>query len=448
MAKEHQQTRCILHTCKWQKLVGKRACSHATQSFHASPRTLATKDPYKVLGVNKSASTAEIKKAYYGLAKKYHPDTNKDAGSKDKFADAQSAYEILSDTQKRAAYDQFGAAAFDQGGAGPSPGDPFSGGNPFAGGGGFHGFGSAGFGAGINLDDLLNSFGGGQGRSRRGRGSSQMFYDVRGEDIEVTVNISFMEAAKGTSKTIDIAPKEKCGTCSGKGRKPGATKSKCQSCNGTGERVFQTGGFQVAATCDTCSGEGSTYPKNSACPSCNGHGVVRSPKSVRIDIPGGVEDNMRLLLQGEGHAAETGRVPDGHVRETPGDLYVRVRVAEDALFGRSGSNVLYTATVPLTTALLGGRMMIPTLDGEKEIRLKMGTSTGDKQTLNGHGMKRPGQRGHGNLVVEFKVAMPKHLSANERTIIEMLAQEMGDKSAHRIMNLGSDSAATTPSSSS
>ena len=198
-----------------------------TQAFHATPRSLAVSDPYKTLGVGKSASAGEIKKAYYGLAKKFHPDTNKDPTAKDKFGEIQSAYEILSDPKKKEQYDQFGAAGFDPNGE-PQPGggNPFGGGHPFS---GFGGFGSqGGFGANINFDDLFSAFSGAAGGNpfggaaggRRGRNPFQQEIMV-GENIEVQASISFMEAAKGTSKTISIHPMVSCNTCSGSGSKPG-----------------------------------------------------------------------------------------------------------------------------------------------------------------------------------------------------------------------------------
>jgi molecular chaperone DnaJ len=406
-----------------------------------------TKDPYRVLGVNKGSSAADIKKAYYGLAKKYHPDTNKDPTAKDKFAEAQSAYELLTDPQKKAAWDQFGAAAFDQGagpGPGPGPGaggDPFGGaGNPFGGAGGF---GGAGFGADFNFEDLFRGFTGGGRRARSGRGNPFVQEEILvGESIEVQTTISFMEAAKGTSKTINITPLTTCKTCSGNGLKPGTKRSECKSCGGTGTRVhFMSGGFQMASTCGTCGGQGVTIPKGGECKTCSGNGVVRERKSITVDIPGGIEDGMRLRLDREGDAPATGTAANPEARSQPGDLYVLIRVATDPKFGRSGSDVLYTATIPLTTAMLGGEVKIPTLDGSVNVKVATGTGTGDKITLGGMGMKKLQGRksGSGDLKVEFKVQMPKYLSANQRTIIEMLADEMGDKTAKRIMNVGRSS---------
>lgn len=193
----------------------------------------------------------------------------------------------------------------------------------------------------------------------------------------------------------------------------------------------------MASTCGACGGQGLTIPKGGACGQCSGNGAVRERKPVTVDIPGGIEDGMRLRLDREGDAAKTGNAPNPEARSIPGDLYVLVKVAPDPRFSRSGSDVLYTATIPLTTAILGGEVKIPTLDKSVNVKVATGTGTGDKITLGGMGMKKlQGRRGgSGDLKVEFKVLMPKYLSANQRTIVEMLAEEMGDKTAKRIMNV-------------
>ncbi|KAI0890220.1 uncharacterized protein GGS22DRAFT_10104 [Annulohypoxylon maeteangense] len=414
------------------------------RSFHATPRAFAIKDPYNTLGVGKSASASDIKKAYYGLAKKYHPDTNKDASAKDKFGEIQSAYEILSDPKKKEQYDQFGAAGFDPN-AGPGPGgDPFGGGHPFS---GFSGQG--GFGANFNFDDLFSAFTGKRGSpfpggnpfaggpQAGGRGSQYEEVCV-GENIEVQTGISFMEAARGTTQSITIHPYVTCKTCTGSGLKPGTKRAECRSCGGTGTQVhFMTGGFQMASTCGTCKGTGTVSPKGSDCRDCSGNGAVRERKTITVDIPAGVEDGMRLRLDREGDAPVTGGEAPIGARMVRGDLYVCVRVASDPKFKRSGSDILYTASIPLTTAILGGEVAIPTLDGQVNVKVATGTSTGDKLTLAGLGMKKLGARrsNSGDLKVEFRVAMPKYLSANQRTIVEMLAEELGDKTAKRIMNI-------------
>ncbi|KAK4181946.1 putative mitochondrial DnaJ-like protein 1 precursor [Triangularia setosa] len=427
------------------KMRGTRYVVAHPRSFHTTRPQLATpKDPYGTLGVSKSASQSDIKKAYYGLAKKFHPDTNKDPTAKDKFAEIQSAYEILSDPKKREQFDQFGAAGFDpsgQPGPGGAGGHPFGQGHPF--GGGFGGQG--GFGSNINFEDLFSSFmggggpfGGGRGGRGGGGGPFQQQEIIQGDDIEVQVNVSFMEAAKGVNKTINILPLTTCKTCSGSGLKEGTQKAACKACGGSGTRVhFMSGGFQMASTCGSCGGSGTAIPKGSECRTCQGDGVTRERKSITVDIPGGIEDGMRLRVSGEGDAPAMGRASSADARGTQGDLYVLVKVARDPKFTRQGSDILYTATIPLTTALLGGEVVIPTLEGDAKVRIGTGTNTGDKMTLAGKGMPRLGGRrgGMGDLKVEFRVAMPKYLSANQRTLVEMLADEMGDKSAKRIMNL-------------
>lgn len=418
------------------------------QSFHTTSPLSAIPDPYKVLGVDKNASAGDIKKAYYGMAKKYHPDTNKDSEAKEKFAEAQSAYELLSDAKKKENYDRFGSAAFDQsGGFDPNA----AGGNPFAGAGGFHGFGGgfggAGFGGGfsgdINFEDLFGAFTGGARRGPRGRRNPFQDQIFVGEDIEVQTNISFMDAAKGTSQDIVITPLIQCETCKGDGLKQGTKRSQCRQCNGSGSRVhFMQGGFQVATPCDSCGGTGMVVPRGSECGSCRGNGVVRERKTIQVDIPGGVEDGMRLRVGGEGDAPPTGTNAAPGARTQRGDLYVSIRVAPDHRFSRSGSDILYTASIPLTTALLGGEVTIPTLDSEVKVKVATGTGTGDRITLTGMGMKKLGGRTRysplGDLKVEFKVAMPKYLTANQRTILEVLAEEMGDKTAKRTMNFSKE----------
>ncbi|KAL2832920.1 BRO1-like domain-containing protein [Aspergillus cavernicola] len=418
-----------------------------SRTFHATNILAAVADPYKVLGVDKGASAGDIKKAYYGMAKKYHPDTNKGAEAKEKFAEAQTAYELLSDQKKRETYDRFGSAAFDQNGGFDPSASAGPGGNPFAGGGGFHGFGGGGFPGGfsadINFEDLFGAFTGGARRSGRARRGP--FQEVLvGEDIEVQTSISFMEAAKGTSQDVVITPLTECGTCKGDGLKKGAKRTQCRQCNGSGTRVhFLQGGFQVAATCDACGGAGLIVPRGSECGGCKGNGVVRDRKTVRLDIPGGVEDGMRLRVSGEGDAPPTGTAAAPGSRTQRGDLYVSIRVSPDERFTRSGSDILYTASIPFTTALLGGEVTVPTLDAQVKVKVGTGTGTGDRITLSGMGMKKLGGRSRGfsptgDLRVEFKVAMPKYLTGNQRTILEVLADEMDDKTAKRIMDIPKD----------
>lgn len=370
------------------------------------------------------------------MAKKYHPDTNKDPQAKDRFAESQAAYEILSDSKKREVWDQYGAAAFDQGaGFDPSEG---AGGGPFSGaadGSGFRGFG-AGFGSEINFEDIFGAFTGG---SRRGRASRQSpFHDetLVGQDIEVQTNISFMDAAKGTSKDIFINPLVQCSDCSGIGLKKGHSRTSCKKCGGTGTRVhFVQQGFQMASTCEACGGQGQVVPRGGECGTCYGNGVVRDRKTVKVDIPGGIEDGMRLRIAGEGDAPPTGEAANPSARSVRGDLYILVKVASDPKFSRTGADILFTATIPLTTAVLGGEVSVPTLTNDVKVKVPTGTGTGDKITLRNQGMPKLGGRRNasGDLYVEFKVSMPKYLSSNQRTILEMLADELGDNTARRMV---------------
>ena len=336
-------------------------------------------------------------------------------------------------------WDQYGAAAFDQS-AGFDPNAGPSGGNPFGGGaGGFQGFSSGGFGADIKFEDLFGAFTGGGRRTRGSRSSPFQEEVLVGQNIDVQTNVSFMDAANGISKEIYITPLMQCKICSGGGLKKGQTRSSCKKCGGTGTRVhFMQAGFQMASTCESCGGQGVTIPRGGECGTCSGNGVVRERKTVNIDIPGGVEDGMRLRVSGEGDAPATGAAAYPNAQTQRGDVYVFIRVAADSKFSRSGADVLYTALIPLTTAVLGGEIKVPTLEGEVKLKVATGTGTGDKITLSGMGMPRLGGRRNamGDLRVEFKVAMPKYLSSNQRSILEMLADESGDLTAKRVMNVG------------
>lgn len=272
-----------------------------------------------------------------------------------------------------------------------------------------------------------------------------------GDNIEVRTNITFMEAAKGTQKELHINTLVQCPTCHGSGVKKGVKKEACKACDGTGTRVhFMQGGFQMASTCTVCGGQGTVIPPGSECPTCHGNGVVRERKTVTVDIPGGVEDGMRLRIMGEGDYPATGQAANPDTRAQRGDLYVFIKVEPDKNFSRSGSDVLYTASIPFTTAVLGGEIEVPTLDGQVRVKVPKGTGTGDNVTMSGMGMRKLNSRRgtSGDLRVSFKVQMPKYLSVNQRMILEMLADEMGDKSASRVMNLDQFKKGNNPTNSS
>ncbi|VVT49220.1 uncharacterized protein SAPINGB_P002162 [Magnusiomyces paraingens] len=414
--------------------------STTIRAFHASAQMLF-KDPYKVLGVSNSASAGEIKKAYYQLAKKYHPDVNKESGADEKFQDIQSAYEILSDADQKAKYDQFGAAAFDQsaGGGGHGPG-----GAGFGGDGPFNPFGGFGFGAGggggsagpFSFHDIFNdAFGRGRGGgSGGGRGAARERMAYKGDDIEMATTITLEDVAQGTSKSISYSTVDDCGTCHGTGMKTGEKRKTCPSCHGTGTamHVIQ-GGFQMASTCGTCGGTGVVIPKSAECGTCHAHGVVNNTRTVTIDIPAGIQDGARLRVAGGGDAPEV--LADANVQRIRGDLYVRVKVAPHKVFQRSKSDLLYTTTVPFTTAALGGTIEVPMLD-KKKIRLKVpqGAQSGMVITVNGAGLPIAG-RGNsakGDYKVSVNVNILKPTTATQTALLEALADAFGDSTARRV----------------
>lgn len=402
-----------------------------TRCFAASRIAPAMTDPYKTLGVDKSADKAKIKKAYFNLAKQYHPDSNKDPKAKDKYVEVQAAYEILKDPTKKEQFDTYGAQAFDANGNPQGPGgftgfggSPFGGSNPFGGA------------AGFDFNDIFSAFGGGGGRSSQQQARNQI---VVGDAIEVAASVSFMDAAKGASKTITIEPLTKCKPCTGTGLKPGEKKSACVACGGAGTRFHvMQGGFQMQMTCEVCNGAGIVIPRGKECRTCHGEGVVRERKSINVDIPAGIEEGMRLRVAGEGDAPNTSGAPAG-VSTRNGDLYVHVRIRPSTEFTREGPHLKYRAQIPMTTAALGGRARIPTLDGSVDIKINPGTNSGEQITMTGKGMPRIGSdarsRGVGDLHVEFKVVMPKRVSPYERNLLEQLAISFGDTTTKTEMNI-------------
>ncbi|KAF8274052.1 DnaJ protein [Lactarius quietus] len=381
--------------------------------FHASRPPYAPKDPYQVLGVGKDSSPAEIKKVYFSLARKYHPDTNPDKNAQEKFVEIQEAYDILKDEKKRAAFDQYGAAS-QQPGFDP---DAFAR-NPFG-----SGFGSP-FGRGGGQSDLFEQlFGalGGRGRS----GASAFTQNVRGADIEATVGVSFMEAAKGTSRTIKVNPVVDCSTCTGTGLRSGSQRSKCPTCNGSGTRTFVIdSGFQMASTCPTCQGVGTVIPRGHHCKECDGIGKVRGRKSIKVDIPAGIEDGMTIRVPNAGDAPDHGKGPTG-------DLLVRVNVATSKIFRRQGSNIYHDARIPLHTALLGGRVRVPTIDGEVDVRVPGGTQQGQEMVLKNRGIQAVFGGEKGDLFVTFTVQIPRSLTDRQREILQEYADDVEGRSTEK-----------------
>ncbi|KAG0132613.1 hypothetical protein HOY82DRAFT_557755 [Tuber indicum] len=396
------------------------------RSFHSTPRSQASvKNPYSVLGLDKNASTSAIKKAYYSLAKKWHPDQNKDSSAREKFQEIQSAYEILTDPAKKEQFDQYGESAF----------KPSAGFNPDTGAGfgqsGFH----ADFSTGFSFEDLFSAFGGTSRQRTSGSEGGIPF----GENIEVETTISFMEAAKGASKDIHIHAFLPCKTCAGTGMRSGTQRQPCGRCGGTGTRVhFMQGGFQMASTCDACKGAGVVIPRGSECDTCDGWGVTKEPRTIKIDIPAGVDTGMRIKVENEGDAPHSNPSGAPSTKARRGDLFVHLRVTPHKHFRRKGLDVYYTATIPPTTALLGGRIRVPTLSGgEEDIEVPLGTTTGDTAEACGKGIRGINSLRVGNFTVEFKVNPPKTLTAHQRILLEMLAEELNDKTARRIMGVSS-----------
>lgn len=406
--------------------------------FH-STNVNRMEDPYEVLGVKKDASAKEIKKQYYQLAKKFHPDINKDDGADQKFQSIQSSYEILSDETKRQQYDQMGAAAFEGGASGG--GNPY-GGNPFdgfsSGGFGFNPFGggSGGFGS---FEDIFSAFTGqAGGRAGRGRGAGQQMF--KGEDLEVLVQLTLEDAAKGVKKQVKYSAIDECNTCHGSGLKSGQTTQTCGTCHGSGTSVHVIqGGFQMASTCPTCSGSGVVIPKGSECGSCHGEGVAHTTKAYEVDIPSGIRDGMRIRETGEGDSPQVRKGMGVHT--TKGDLYVRVQIKPHLLFKRVEDDLLYTCSLPFTTAALGGKVDIPTLDGPKiRINIPSASQFGDTIEIPGQGMpasplsprsRMSGGSARGDMKVKLNIKVPRAEDETQTLLLEALADSFGDKNARR-----------------
>ncbi|GAA5957889.1 hypothetical protein JCM21900_001300 [Sporobolomyces salmonicolor] len=389
----------------WLRSGAKRASG--VRTFHASRMALA-KNPYQVLGVGKDASTSEIKKSYYQLAKKFHPDSNKEKGAKEKFVEIQEAYDTLSDDKKRADFDRFGAASQQPG----FDSDAYARASSSFGGAGFGDFfgGGAGGPAGADIfESLFGAFGRG--------GSAGPRQSPVGDDIEISLSVPFIDAAKGSSRTVAISPVVDCHTCKGSGMKEGMKKTTCGSCGGSGTRTFTIqSGFQMASTCAACGGSGHVAPPGSNCGTCAGVGKVRERRTVEVKIPPGVDDGMKIRIDGKGDA------PLGGKGRT-GDLYVRVNVLPSKVFTRQGSNLYENISVPFYTAILGGKAPVKTLDRDVEVKVPSGTQPGEEMVLRGRGVKKLYKDEHGDLIVRFNVAMPRSLTPAQRRILEQYVAE-------------------------
>lgn len=343
----------------------------------------AKKDYYEVLGVNRDASDEEIKKAFKKLAMKFHPDRNPDnPKAEDSFKEAKEAYEVLSDEQKRAAYDQYGHAGVD-----PSMG----------GGAGFGGFGGGGFSDAFG-DIFGDIFGG--GRNQR----SNVY---RGADLRYNLEISLEEAARGTETKIRIPVQSTCETCHGSGARPGTSPVTCTTCNGHGQVRMQQGFFSVQQTCPKCHGTGKMVKE--PCPTCHGNGRVKENKTLNVKIPAGVDEGDRIRLSGEGEAGVNGG--------PTGDLYVVVHLKEHPIFQRDGANLHCEMPISFSAAALGGEIEVPTLDGAAKMKIPVETQTGSVFRLRGKGIKPLRSSEHGDLMVHVVVETPVRLTEKQKELL-------------------------------
>ena len=360
---------------------------------------MSKRDYYEILGVSKTASADEIKKAYRKVAMQFHPDRNPgDKSAEDKFKEAAEAYEVLSDADKKAQYDRYGHAGVSSNGRG------FSGG-------------------GMNMEDIFSQFGdvfgedlfgsffgggGGRGRTSRARG-------VRGSNLRVKIKLTYEEIAKGVTKNIKVKKHVACHTCSGSGAKDKGSVQTCGTCGGSGQvrRVTNTfiGQMQTVTTCPTCNGEGSTI--TAKCPSCKGEGRVYGEDAISIDIPAGVQEGMQLNLSGKGNAGERGGAP--------GDLIILIEEEPHKELQRDGMNVAYDLHISFTDAVFGTQLEVPTIDGRAKIKVPAGTQSGKIFRLKGKGFPAVNSYQKGDQLIHVNVWTPQHVSAEEKTMLEKMS---------------------------
>jgi molecular chaperone DnaJ len=349
------------------------------------------RDYYEVLGVSREASETEIKKAFRGLARELHPDVNKEPDAEDRFKEAAEAYEVLSDAERRRTYDAYGQEGLRSGGYDPG----------------------AGFGS---IDDIFQAFFGGGGFGFGGGRRA-----AAGGDIAIAVDIELAEVATGVRREVTYEVVDACEHCHGNGAEPGTPITTCERCGGAGElrQVTRTpfGQMVRSAPCDVCGGAGKI--PQTPCEVCGGSGRTRQSRTSAIDVPAGIEDGQRMRISGAGHAGEPGA--------PAGDLYVEVRVAEDERFERDGSDLISTASIPATEAMLGTTVTVPTLEGEEEIEVEAGTQPGHQYVLKGIGLPRLNGRRRGNQRVILEVFVPTNLSEEQRELAERLDGTLEDE---------------------
>ena len=354
---------------------------------------MAKQDFYEILGVAKSADADEMKRAYRKLAMQFHPDRNPgDKSAEQKFKDINEAYDVLKDEQKRAAYDRFGHAAFENGSRGP--GDGFAGG--FSGG----------------FADIFEEMFGAMGGGRRTQAGP-----ARGSDLRYNIEVSLEDAFKGKQTTIRVATFVHCDTCKGNGAEPGSRPTTCRTCQGHGRVRAQRGFFTIEQTCPTCQGGGQTIDK--PCKACGGQGRVRREKTLSVNIPSGVEDGTRIRLAGEGEVGLRGAAP--------GDLYIFVGIAPHAIFQRDGANIFCRVPIPFTTAALGGSIEVPTVEGSRSrVTVPAGTQSGHQFRLRGKGMTVLRSPVRGDMYIHAVVETPVNLTKRQQELLREFEKE-GEK---------------------
>jgi molecular chaperone DnaJ len=382
-------------------------------------------DYYKVLGVGKNASDEEIKKAYRKLARKYHPDTNQgDKRAEERFKEISQAHDVLSDPDKRKAYDRGGLL----GGLGNMAGGT--------------GFDPSSFGG--NFSDIFsNLFGGGGAAGGRGSGSAGGVRGgrprpQRGRDLETEVSLTFEQAVNGAQLPLAVPTSQPCPTCHGSGAKPGTTPRVCPVCNGRGLESQSQGIFSMSQPCSNCHGSGTVI--DDPCPTCQGSGAQRSVRRMRVNVPAGVRDGSRIRLAGKGEPGFSG----GSEAGAPGDLYVITRVADSAVFKRNGDNLEVEVPLTIPEALQGAVIEVPTLNGSKRLRVPAGTKHGTVQRLRGEGPARLGGKGNGDIHYRFVLDVPASLSPEQSEAVDRLSQVMNGNPRERLFAAAAEHEPTRP----
>jgi molecular chaperone DnaJ len=354
---------------------------------------MAKRDYYEILGVERSAAESDLKSAFRKLAMRFHPDRNPGDGEAEaRFKEINEAYEALKDPDRRAAYDRFGHAAFEQGGGGPGFGTDFA---------------SA-------MSDIFDEFFGMGGRAGRGRGGGR----ERGADLRYNLEIELEEAFSGRTVEIRIPTPTSCEACTGTGAKPGTQPQTCKSCGGSGRVRATQGFFTLERTCPTCQGRGETIPD--PCSVCGGVGRVTRERTLSVNIPAGIEDGTRIRLSGEGEAGARGG--------PPGDLYIFLSIRPHTFFQRDGADIYCRVPISMTTAALGGEFEVPTIDGSlSRVRVAEGTQTGRQFRLKGKGMPVLRSPQHGDMYIQAVVETPRNLTRRQRELLEEFERESSNE---------------------